>query len=106
MRLFVKIDKDTVDMELLNLRSVLRTKTKNQVNKDDFDVIGRQTASYGRDLGPTLISILDRLLNDQEIQLNTIKTFQLEATMGEDSTAFKIVQAFLAGLGLTNQEMN
>lgn len=103
MEIFVRIEKDTVVMELLSKRSVLRTDNIVEADNGLSVVVKRETASYDRNLGAILILMLDRLLKDQEIQLNTIKTGKLESYAGEDSTAYKIGQAFLAGLGLSNQ---
>lgn len=103
MHLFVRLSKDTVDMGFSSKRSVLLTYSAGNELVNEPDLFCKQTASYSRNLGSTLILMLDQLLKDQDIQLNTIKTVQLEADMGHDSTAYKIGQAFLAGLGLSNR---
>ena len=57
-----------------------------------------QTAKYYHDLSDVLITGLDKLLRRNKIDATALKSFKIRGNLGQDSTSYKIVSAFIEGL--------
>jgi hypothetical protein len=60
--------------------------------------IDSETFSYYHDLSDLLISRLDSLLKKNNIDTIALKSFKITGNVGEDSTSYKIVAAFVEAL--------
>ena len=82
MTLRVKIDKSEITLGLVTKRKI----------------IDSETFLYYHDLSDLLISKLDKLLQRNSIDASAIKSFKIQENIGENSTSYKIVAAFIEGL--------
>ena len=60
--------------------------------------IDSESFSYYHDLSDLLISRLDSLLKRNNIDTSALKTFKIAGNLGQDSTSYKIVAAFIKAL--------
>jgi len=82
MLLEIKLNQSEVELKLLK-------------NRRTIDFI---TAKYYHDLSDVLITGLDKLLRRNKIDATALKSFKIRGNLGQDSTSYKIVSAFIEGL--------
>ena len=82
LELRLKIDKSEARLELVE-------------NKQVIDI---EAAKYYHDLSGVLITILDKLLIRNNIDIKSLKSYKILGNLGSDSTSYKIAATFIEGL--------
>ncbi|MBI2062734.1 MAG: hypothetical protein HYT61_00640 [Candidatus Yanofskybacteria bacterium] len=82
----------------LDLIIVLRAEDFRLELQQDGRMLDLQTAKYYHDLSDVLITNLDKLLKRNNIDVKSLKSYKIHSDLGQDSTSYKIIAAFVAGI--------